>query len=105
MRSVDDLEPAFAKAQAWQAEAITILTDGGLVINSNATTIAQLAMRSRLPSMASFPVSAEAGQAALAYGVDVAAQCERAAYFVDRILHGRTRRTSPSKSQRCSRLR
>jgi putative ABC transport system substrate-binding protein len=87
VRTMDDLELAFAQAQAWQARGVVVVPDGGLLINSNMSTIAQLALRNQLPSISQGPVWAEAGLA-LTYRADAVAVAGRAAYFVDRILRG-----------------
>jgi putative ABC transport system substrate-binding protein len=85
--SVDDLEPAFARAQTWQAQAIQVLPDGGGVINGSISTIANLALRGGIPAISIVSANVERGFA-LSYGTNLAALFRRAAYFVDRILGG-----------------
>ena len=83
VRLLDELDTAFKLAKA-QTEALTI-TDDGLFI-ANARRIAELASRTRLPSIG-FREYCEAG-GLLAYGVDFPHIWRRAAVFVDKILRG-----------------
>jgi putative ABC transport system substrate-binding protein len=89
VRSSDDFEPAFAQAEAWHAQALLAIADGGLVINTPAgrRTVAELALRKRLPAITQFRPFVEAGFA-MAYGADPVPLYERAAAFIDRILRG-----------------
>ncbi len=83
VRLLDELDAAFKLAKA-RTEALTI-TDDGLFI-ANARRIAELASRTRLPSIG-FREYCEAG-GLLAYGVDFPHIWRRAAVFVDKILKG-----------------
>jgi putative ABC transport system substrate-binding protein len=77
------LEAAIGLAKA-QIEALTIVDDGLFI--ANARRIAELAARSRLPSIG-FREYCEAG-GMVAYGVDFPHIWRRAAAFVDKILKG-----------------
>jgi putative ABC transport system substrate-binding protein len=83
VRRIDELEAAIGLAKA-QIEALTIVDDGLFI--ANARRIAELAARSRLPSIG-FREYCEAG-GMVAYGVDFPYIWRRAAAFVDKILKG-----------------
>jgi ABC-type uncharacterized transport system substrate-binding protein len=84
VRHLNELEPAIERARS-QIESI-VVPDDGLFI-ANRTRIAELAIKSRLPSMG-FREYCEAGGLA-AYGVDFPQIWRGAAAFVDKILKGR----------------
>jgi putative ABC transport system substrate-binding protein len=83
VRRIDELDAAIALAKT-QIEALTVVDDGLFI--ANAQRIAELAARSRLPSIG-FREYCEAGGMA-AYGVDFPHIWRRAAAFVDKILKG-----------------
>jgi putative ABC transport system substrate-binding protein len=83
VRRIDELEAAIEFARA-QIEALTVVDDGLFIANTQ--RIAELAARSRLPSIG-FREYCEAGGMA-AYGVDFPHIWRRAAAFVDKILKG-----------------
>jgi putative ABC transport system substrate-binding protein len=84
--SADDFESAFARARAWSAQALFVLSDS-TVVNPHYGLVADLALRSRLPSMTVLRPYAEAG-GLMTYGPNAAANYVRAASYVDRILRG-----------------
>jgi putative ABC transport system substrate-binding protein len=86
VRSTDEFESAFAHMRAWAAQALLIISEDALVRPHNAL-IADLAVRSRLPSMAQDPGYVEAG-GLMSYGTNGLANWVRAASYVDRILRG-----------------
>jgi putative ABC transport system substrate-binding protein len=83
VRRIDELEVVIKFARA-QVEALIVVDDGLFI--SNAQRIAELAARSRLPSIG-FREYCEAG-GMVAYGVDFPQIWRRAAAFVDKILKG-----------------
>jgi ABC-type uncharacterized transport system substrate-binding protein len=83
VRRIDELEAAIEFARA-RIEALTVVDDGLFI--ANAQRIAELAARSRLPSIG-FREYCEAG-GMVAYGVDFPHIWRRAATFVDKILKG-----------------
>jgi putative ABC transport system substrate-binding protein len=83
VRLLDELDAAFKPAKA-RIEALTV-TDDGLFI-ANARRIAEMASRTRLPSIG-FREYCEAG-GLLAYGVDFPHIWRQSAVFVDKILKG-----------------
>jgi putative ABC transport system substrate-binding protein len=73
--------------RAWRAQALYVISATGGVINTNYATIADLALRARLPSItAGYPYAAAGGL--MAYGPSNQKLHARAAYYVDRILRG-----------------
>jgi ABC-type uncharacterized transport system substrate-binding protein len=83
VRRIDELEAAIEFARA-RIEALTVVDDGLFI--ANAQRIAELAARSRLPSIG-FREYCEAG-GMVAYGVDFPHIWRRAAAFGDKILKG-----------------
>jgi putative ABC transport system substrate-binding protein len=83
VRRIDELEAATESARA-QIEALTVVDDGLFIANTQ--RVAELAARSRLPSIG-FREYCEAGGLA-AYGVDFPHIWRRGAVFVDKILKG-----------------
>jgi putative tryptophan/tyrosine transport system substrate-binding protein len=85
----EDLEPGVETAIREHADGLFVTT--GVLLSSNQTRIAELAIQSRLPSM--WAQSEAVGRGALmAYGPNRVDLHRRAAYYVDRILKG----TSPA---------
>jgi putative tryptophan/tyrosine transport system substrate-binding protein len=82
--SVDDLDSAFARADAWPADGLLVLGDA--LLNSLPTRIADNALARRWPSMA-LATTVPAG-ALMFYGASPADQMGRAAGYVDQILRG-----------------
>ena len=80
-----EIEAAFAKLRAEQADAVLVL--GGGVFFLTRLRIAELAQKTRLASMFEFREAVHAG-GLMSYGASSAANYRRAAYFVDRILKG-----------------
>ena len=60
---------------------------GGPLINNNQKRIVGLALKSRLPALYSNRDAVDAG-GLMSYGVDLADNYKRVAYYVDRILKG-----------------
>jgi putative ABC transport system substrate-binding protein len=85
VRSVEGLSAAFDAAREGGAQGV-MTTQAPFFLQNNAT-IAQLALEHRLPSISGEPNAAEAG-ALLFYGPSIIEGCQRAAYYVDRILKG-----------------
>ena len=85
VRSPDDFDKAFEDATRARAGALFITADP--VIATNLKRIADLAAKSRLPSIFQWSEFADAG-GLVAYGPDRADLFRRAATFVDKILKG-----------------
>jgi putative ABC transport system substrate-binding protein len=83
VRRLDELDAAFQLAQR-QTEALTVIDDGLFV--ANAAHIAELAIRSRLPSIGFEEYCASGGL--LAYGVDFPHIWRQSAVLVDKIFRG-----------------
>jgi len=86
MASAADLEKAFAAIIKERAGAIMTLIHP--IFTAIRVQVAELAVKSRLPSMFPQPEAAEAG-GLMAYGPDTLALYRRAATYVDKILKGR----------------
>jgi putative ABC transport system substrate-binding protein len=86
VQSADDFESAFARAGAWPAQALFVVS-GPTLINPHYTLIADLAVHSRLPSITPVRGYAEAG-GLMTYGPKIPALYTGAASYVDRILRG-----------------
>jgi putative tryptophan/tyrosine transport system substrate-binding protein len=84
VRDLNELEPAIERAKS-QFDSIVVVEDGFFI--ANRTRIAELAIKSRLPSIG-FREYCEAGGLA-AYGVDFRQIWRGAGAFVDKILKGR----------------
>jgi putative tryptophan/tyrosine transport system substrate-binding protein len=84
VRDLNELEPAIERAKS-QFDSIVVSEDGFFI--ANRTRIAELAIKSRLPSIG-FREYCEAGGLA-AYGVDFSQIWRGAGAFVDKILKGR----------------
>jgi putative ABC transport system substrate-binding protein len=88
MRSVDDIDGAFAAAQTARAEGLVILASP--LLTDHAARLAALAAQQRLPAIYYNRRFAQAG-GLMAYGPqesDPSWGWHRAAYYVDRILKG-----------------
>jgi len=82
-RDAASLDSAFASIGASPTDAIAICWDS--VTLANARSIADFALKQRLPTVAPLREYVEAG-VLLSYGPSLAVQRRRAAYYVDRIL-------------------
>ena len=85
VRVADDFERVFAALNKQRPDGVYVL--GGPLLNVNGKRIADLALKSRLPSMYNDRASVDAG-GLLYYGADQAEMYRRVAYYVDRILKG-----------------
>ena len=85
VRDPGQVENAFAVIVASGAEALVVLPDA-LTLRRRAR-ITELAAKNRLPAMYAFREFVDAG-GLMAYGVNVAYLCRRAAVYVDKILKG-----------------
>jgi putative ABC transport system substrate-binding protein len=94
---LDELDTAFHLART-QTEALTVPEDG--LFLANAGRLAELALKSRLPTIG-FREYCEAG-GLLAYGVDFPYIWRQAGVLVDKILRVRRRPTCPSSRRRGS---
>ena len=86
VRSADDFDRVFAAAIGKQRpDGLYVLTGG--LMRANQKRIANLALKSRLPSMYGRRGYVEA-RGLMSYGADLADGYRRVAYYVDRILKG-----------------
>lgn len=85
VRSPADLEGAFAAMIRGRAGAVLVEASSMLAVNR--VRIADLAAKSRLPTMGWYGRMADAG-ILMSYSPSLREQYRRAAYFVDRILRG-----------------
>jgi putative ABC transport system substrate-binding protein len=85
VRSPDDFDQALEDATRARADALFIIADP--VVVTNLKRIADLAAKSRLPSIFQLSEFADAG-GLVAYGPDLADMFRRAATFVDKVLKG-----------------
>ena len=83
--SPDDFEPSFAAMVLGRVDGLLVLPDP--VTTSNRGKLAQLMAKHRIPGIALFRESAEAGFL-LSYGVSAFDNHRRAAAYVDKILRG-----------------
>ena len=86
IRDPKDIEAAFRAASKGRADAVVVLTGGG-VINSQRTQVVELAVKSRLPAIYPSQATVEAG-GLMSYGVNNLDLDRRAATYVDKILKG-----------------
>ena len=91
-RDVDAFDTAFLTATNEGAEAVVLLP--APLMTRNAGRIADLALKSRLPTMYYSGDAVKAG-ALLSYGPSLIAIYRRAAYFIDRVLKGDSPRDLP----------
>jgi putative ABC transport system substrate-binding protein len=85
VRAADGFEKVFAALSKERPDGLYALA--GPLVRANRKRIADLALKSRLPSMHAIRESVDAG-GLMYYGADVADSYRRVAYFVDRILKG-----------------
>ena len=85
VRAADGFEKVFAALSKERPDGLYALA--GPLVRANRKRIADLALKSRLPSMHAIRESVDAG-GLMYYGADVADSYRRVAYFVDRILQG-----------------
>src|SRR5215510_11953664 len=86
VRTADGYEKVFAAMDKQRPDGLYAHPSGSLTF-ANGKRIADLALKSRLPSMYGRREAVEAG-GFMSYGADVAESYRRVAYFVDRILKG-----------------
>jgi len=84
LRRAEDIDPAI-EALKGRADAIYVCADP--LVTANEVRINDLALAARLPTIHGLPENAAAG-GLMAYGVDIAELCRRAAEIVDKILRG-----------------
>jgi ABC-type uncharacterized transport system substrate-binding protein len=84
-RNASDIDTAFVAMAAKRVDGVLILRDA--LFAAQATRIAALAVKGKLPTMHGFPASAAAG-GLLAYGTSTSDFFRRAATYVDKILKG-----------------
>jgi ABC-type uncharacterized transport system substrate-binding protein len=85
VRATDGFEKVFAALSKERPDGLYVLA--GPLVRANGKRIADLALKSRLPSMYAIRESVDAG-GLMYYGADVADSYRRVAYFVDKILKG-----------------
>ena len=85
VRAADDFEKVFAALNKERRDGLYVAQ--GQLMQNNQNRIANLAAKSRLPSVGSSKAYVDAG-GLMSYGGDLAARYRRVAYFVDRILKG-----------------
>jgi putative ABC transport system substrate-binding protein len=86
VRAADDFERVFAALNKQRPDGLFV-PGGGQLMNANRKRIADLALKSRLPSVYGTREYVEAG-GLMSYGADQADSSQRVAYYVDRILKG-----------------
>jgi hypothetical protein len=86
IRDPKDIEAAFRAASKGRADAVLVLTGGG-VINSQRTQVVELAVKSRLPAIYYAAEWVEDG-GLMSYATSVTDLYRRAATYVDKILKG-----------------
>ena len=86
VRAADDFEKVFAALNKERPDGLYV-PGGGQLMNANRKRIADLALKSRLPSVYGTREDVEAG-GLMSYGADLADSYRRVAYFIDRILKG-----------------
>jgi putative ABC transport system substrate-binding protein len=85
IRNAGEIEATFTAATGARAGAVLMLA--GSILQPNARRVAELAVKSRLPSMYPLRFEVEAG-GLMSYGADLIDLWRRAAAFVDKILKG-----------------
>jgi putative tryptophan/tyrosine transport system substrate-binding protein len=85
VRDADGFDRVFAAVNKQRPDGLYVL--GGPLINANGKRIADLALKSRLPSMYNDRAAVDAG-GLMYYGADQADSYRRVAYYVDKILKG-----------------
>ena len=86
VRAADDFEKVFAALNKQRPDGLYV-PGGGQLMNANRKRIADLALKSRLPSMYGNTEFVDTG-GLMSYGADQANSYRRVAYYVDRILKG-----------------
>jgi putative ABC transport system substrate-binding protein len=86
VRGTDEFERAFAAKNKERADGVYVPSSGP-VVRANGKRIADLAIKSRLPSIYYNREHVDAG-GLMYYGADLADSYRRVAYYVDRILKG-----------------
>jgi putative ABC transport system substrate-binding protein len=85
VRAADDFEKVFAALNKERPDGLYV--GPGQLMQNNQKRIANLAAKSRLPSMGGSKAYVDEG-GLVSYGADLAARYRRVAYYVDRILKG-----------------
>jgi putative ABC transport system substrate-binding protein len=85
VRDAGDFPAAFQAAVRGKAQAV--MTAQGPFFLQHVRATADLALKHRLPSFSGEPTAADAGML-MSCGASIPASCQRAAFFVDRILKG-----------------
>jgi ABC-type uncharacterized transport system substrate-binding protein len=85
VRDADGFERVFAALNKQRPDGLYV--QGGPLITANGKRIADLALKSRLPSMYNDRAAVDAG-GLMYYGADIADSYKPVAYYVDRILKG-----------------
>ena len=85
VRAADDFEKVFAALNKERPDGLVV--GPGQLMQNNQKRIANLAAKSRLPSMGGSKAYVDAG-GLISYGADLAGRYRRVAYYVDRILKG-----------------
>jgi putative ABC transport system substrate-binding protein len=86
VRAADDFEKVFAALNKQRPDGLYV-PGGGQLMNANRKRIADLTLKSRLPSMYGGRADVDAG-GLMSYSADLADSYRRVAYYVDRILKG-----------------
>jgi len=86
VRAADDFEKVFAALNKQRPDGLYV-PGGGQVMNANRKRIADLALKSRLPSVYGNREYVEFG-GLMFYGADLAESYRRVAYYIDKILKG-----------------
>jgi putative ABC transport system substrate-binding protein len=84
-RNLQELEAAFSTMIKEKVGAVILIQDG--LFTQNHRRVAELALKSRLPSISGFREFSESG-ALMSYGANQNDLCRRAAIYVDKILRG-----------------
>jgi putative ABC transport system substrate-binding protein len=85
VKTADDFDRVFAAPNKEHPDGLQVL--GGGLLSANQKRIADLALKSRLPSMFQTKEAVDSG-ALMSYGADIADSYRRVAYYVDKILKG-----------------
>ena len=85
VREPEEFDAAFAALTREKAEALLVANNVTFLVN--ATRVAELALKSRLPTMFSYRENVEAG-GLMAYAINMSDFIGHAAVYVDKILRG-----------------
>ena len=99
VRAADGFEKVFTALSKERPDGLYVLS--GPLMNANQKRIADLALKSRLPSVYSNREAVDAG-GLMSYGADRVDSYRRVAYYVDKILKGAKPADCPSSSPRSS---